>query len=133
MKRLGVFPLLLCVSCMSTRVVEFSVVALNTKEEKVPCIIYTDDQVFLDSVKNEPVLTPSALPLSFGERADSSGYYKTVKVAVRAVRADENGEIVIGSGEGEASRYTLDPYYLEDSRHIFWNDGRTQLFVLHRK
>jgi hypothetical protein len=117
---------LLCVSCSGPRIVEFRVLAINTEEEEVPCVVVRDEQVAVDHATNQPLVTPKQVPVTFASLPSGGEGYESVKLGVRAVVVDSSGNIVGGLEEGEASPY------VEDSRFVRDGDAKIQLFILRR-
>ena len=120
------FLAVLCASCAGERVVEYRVVAIGSEETELPCVVFRDDEVVLDKKSNEPVVTPATVKVTFKEKDDGSGGYAGVKLGVKAVTLDPQGKIQSGAKDEEPSPY------LEDSRYLYWQDSRAQLFVLRR-
>jgi hypothetical protein len=117
---------LLCASCASMEETEFYVEAINTDTEKVSCIILRDDELVLDNATNDYVKTPATVWVRFHEDRDGDGKYDGVKLGVRPVVIDAQGKIIQGTKEADPTPY------LEDSRHVYSNDAKTQLFILRR-
>lgn|ERR1041385_4312128 len=109
---------LLLIGCVQTSQKDFYISAIDTEENKVPCVVMKDDNFYLDE-KNEPVLTPATVKVKFGG-ADS------VRLGVRAVQVDNDGKVVGGLREGEVSPFK------EDWRAVRPEDAKNQLFVLLR-
>ena len=126
MKSLWIPTLLFCASCSGPQPISFRVAAINTDEEEVPCAILIDDQVVVDNGTNEPIRTPAQIPIEFPEAKDGGEGRAGVKLGVRAVALDPQGKVLTGLKEGESSPYT------EDSRFVYPDDGRSQLFILRR-
>lgn len=126
MKAFWLLSALLCVSCAGPRIVEFRVLAVNTDEEAVPCVVLRDEQVALHDSTNEPFLTPALVPVEFVPLRSGKEGYESVKLGVRAVSVDPSGAIVGGLEEEDVTPY------LEDSRFVRDGDAPIQLFILRR-
>jgi hypothetical protein len=115
---------LFCFSCASTRQVEFKVNVINTEEKELPAVVFVDETLEVDPATNEPLRTPATVKVTFEEDSEGNGF-ASVKLGVKAVVVEE-GKITSGLREGEASPY------VEDWRHVYPNDSKTQLFILTR-
>lgn len=115
------------ISCRSVeRAAEFRVVAMDTEERAIPCIVVLDNDVVLDGATNRPVRTPVTLQVSFREAKDQSGDLERVELGVRAVTTDSEGNIVGGLES------TSPAPYIEQKRFLRPQDARTQIFFLRR-
>jgi hypothetical protein len=114
---------LLTASCASTRKVEFYVNAVNTEEQEIPAVLFVDDEIFLDPLRNEPVKTPARVQVPF-QLKDEEGGWRRVKLSARGVVVDPQGKITYGLREGEASPY------IEEPRFVDTTDAKVQLFIL---
>jgi hypothetical protein len=124
MRRLAILSLLLCVSCSAPPIVDFQVAAINAEEEEIPCVILLDDQVLLNDGTNQPVQTPAQVSVRFVEERHGRGELRHVKLGVRALSLDPQGNALGGVQDPE------DSPYVEDSRYVDFFDAREQVFIL---
>jgi hypothetical protein len=126
MRSLGLVPALFLLSCSAPPEKQFSINAIDTKRKEIRCVILKDNQVLRDKATNEPILTPSNIPISFKPAADEPTGFEPQKLKVRAVVLSPEGKILRGIQKADES-----PYF-EEERFIQPNDARIQLFILRR-
>ena len=117
---IAICPLVSC-SSVDERWVDVEVV--NAKEESVPCVVYHGDMLVLNEA-NDPVVTPARVKVDFAKKRGQE--YRSVKLGVRSVEVDEDGNVLRGLQTGEDVRY------LEEYRAVRETDRGKQLFILRR-
>ena len=111
------------VSCSSVEERWIDVEAVNAKEEPIPCVVYQGDMLILNEA-NDPVVTPAKVKADFSNKRGVD--YRSVKLGVRPVEVDEDGNVARGLQTGE------DVPYLDEYRSVRENDRGKQLFILRR-
>ena len=126
MRSVGLITALFLASCAAPPEKQFYINAIDTLNKELRCVILKDNQVLRNKDTNEPILTPSNIPLLFKPSSEEVGGFEAQKIKVRAVVLSPEGKILRGIQKTEES-----PYY-EEERFIYPNDPRRQLFILRR-
>jgi hypothetical protein len=126
LRSLGLVPALFLASCAAPPDKQFYISAIDNQQKELRCVILKDNQVLRDKATNEPILTPSSIPINFKPSPEEPTGFEPQKLKIRAVVLSPEGKILRGIQKADES-----PYY-EEERFIQPNDARRQLFILRR-
>lgn len=104
---------------------DFRIVAIDSEEREIPCVVLLDNEVVLDGASNQPIRTPAQVSVTFRKAKDGSGDER-IELGVRALAVDAEGEVVGGWEPGSPSPF------IEQKRFLERKDARTQVFILRR-
>lgn len=126
MNRLWLLAAFLAISCRSVEgPADFRIVAIDSEEKEIPCVVLLDNEIVLDGATNQPIRTPASVVVTFRKAKDGSGDER-VELGVRALPVDSEGNLVGGWEPGNPSPF------IEQKRFLQPEDARTQVFVLRR-
>jgi hypothetical protein len=115
---------LAALGCDSVEVRTFEVAAINGAKEPIQALILVDDQV-VRAEDGKPVLAPAKVRLRFeADSSEQTGYGK-VRLNVRAVVLDAQGNV----SRGLEPRDSV-PYKEESPQEVLVNDPPKKLFPL---